>query len=188
MAAQGWRKRGGGASSPLPLASGSVPASWTTQDKAFISFWKGRQALPHLSLSPLPSAPYPIHRVDQPAMANLPLPKTEHYLESFLAEEAAGDRVGSRLLVGSEQDFLLQKSAGLLSQLHQGGRIARFQSQPGKQNEVKACLDSPMRLYLQIKSKESSEDIALGWNASERAQSPVPSPASPEFRKDIKIR
>lgn len=31
-----------------------------------------------------------IHRVEQSAMANLPLHKTEHYLESFLAEEAVG--------------------------------------------------------------------------------------------------
>lgn len=105
-------------------------------------------------------------------MVNLSLHKTEHYLESFLAEEAAGEGVGSHLFVGSEQDFLLQNSPGLLSQLRQGGRIAHFQSQPGKQNEVKACLDNPMRLYLQIKSKESAEDIALGWNASESAQSP----------------
>jgi hypothetical protein len=68
--------------------------------------------------------------------------------------------VESHLFTGSEQDFLLQKSPGLLSQLRRG-RIARFQSLPGKQNEVKACLDSPMRLYLQIKSKESAEAIAL---------------------------
>lgn len=105
MATQGWRE-GGGGPLHLPLASGSVPVSWTTKDKAFISFWKERQALSNLSLSPLLSAPSPpIHRVDQLAMANLPLPKTEHYLESFLAEEAAGEGVGSHLFVGSEQDF-----------------------------------------------------------------------------------
>lgn len=178
VATQGWRKGGGLLSICLWPQAQFLFLGLPKTRPSFLFGRKDRQALSNLSLSPLLSAPSPpIHRVDQLVMANLPLHKTEHYLKSFLAEEAAGEGVGSHLFVGSEQDFLLQKSPGLLSQLHQGGRTARFQSQPGKQNEEKACLDSPMRLYLQIKSEESAEDIALGWNASKSAQSPVPSPA-----------